>query len=237
LFLEPLNYHKTFNVNNRGRDYFVGDIQGHFKELTSKLSSIGFDHEQGDRLFSLGDILNKGEDSKACIELLTNKWFHAVMGNHEELFLTYNEDPRIREKFFNAGGEWVKQYDNAPSELKYLKAMVQYWTYFAFTVLTDKGSIGVVHGQSPSNWLNLTENKLSERERAECIWSNEKFEQDPSRLSRVEGVDLVVHGHANCQEVTVKQNQIWIDTIKRTGSLTILNSDQLFDLMESSNES
>ena len=64
--------------------YVIGDIQGCHAELTALLTQIQFDPEH-DRLWSVGDLINRGSDN-----LATLRWFYAhrgavevVLGNHD----------------------------------------------------------------------------------------------------------------------------------------------------------
>jgi serine/threonine protein phosphatase 1 len=60
----------------------VGDIHGHFQRLQQCLEAVGFDPAV-DRLFSVGDLVDRGPHSEAALDWLAQPWFHAVQGNHE----------------------------------------------------------------------------------------------------------------------------------------------------------
>ena len=60
---------KRFELNNKGRDYVVGDIHGCFSLLSKELYEIGFD-EKTDRLFSVGDLVDRGTESHLAVEWL-----------------------------------------------------------------------------------------------------------------------------------------------------------------------
>ena len=71
-------------VNRAGTDYVVGDIHGCYGLLQAALERLDFD-TACDRLFCVGDLIDRGPDSRACLELVFEPWLHAVRGNHEEL--------------------------------------------------------------------------------------------------------------------------------------------------------
>lgn len=80
------DFHKHFPANTKGRDFVVGDLHGSLSILEHMLKELNF-NEQTDRLFSVGDIVDRGPDSLGCLRLLRKPWFHAVMGNHEDMML------------------------------------------------------------------------------------------------------------------------------------------------------
>jgi len=78
--------------------YAIGDIHGRHEELSTLLQSIKADIESlNDEhecyVIQVGDIIDRGENSKACVESIMNlnKQFpknvktHALQGNHEEI--------------------------------------------------------------------------------------------------------------------------------------------------------
>ena len=67
------------------RHIFIGDIHGCSVELQELIDKI--DLKEGDHLFSTGDVINKGPDSIACLEILAKYNAATVMGNHEAYFL------------------------------------------------------------------------------------------------------------------------------------------------------
>ena len=66
-----------FEQNTAGRDFAVGDIHGCFTELQRGLDAIGFD-ASADRLFSVGDPVDRGPESHHALRWLDRPWFHAI---------------------------------------------------------------------------------------------------------------------------------------------------------------
>ena len=64
-----------FGLNEDGRDFVVGDIHGMFQHLTELLEQIEFD-EGSDRLFSVGDLVDRGPESHRALEWLDKPWFY-----------------------------------------------------------------------------------------------------------------------------------------------------------------
>jgi serine/threonine protein phosphatase 1 len=85
-YLQPLI--QKLPANTQGKDYVIGDLHGCFTLLERLLAEVTFD-EANDRLFSVGDLADRGPDSLLCLELLEEPWFYAVQGNHEEMLVDY----------------------------------------------------------------------------------------------------------------------------------------------------
>lgn len=73
-----------FAENRHGKDYAVGDIHGNFTQLQLELDRIGFDPKV-DRLFAVGDLVDRGPESEECWDWLRKPWFFSVKGNHEQM--------------------------------------------------------------------------------------------------------------------------------------------------------
>lgn len=85
MYLDP-KFVKKMPQNIEGRDFVVGDLHGCYDELCKLLEHIKFDYQK-DRLFSTGDLIDRGPKSEKCLELLEKDWFYSVLGNHEDLIL------------------------------------------------------------------------------------------------------------------------------------------------------
>ncbi len=72
-----------------GRLIAIGDIHGchaEFSELLSKLAP-----QKGDRVVLLGDLINRGPDSRRVIDLAREAGAMALLGNHELRLLKYRK--------------------------------------------------------------------------------------------------------------------------------------------------
>lgn len=102
---------KLFKKSTKGRDFVVGDLHGCYDEFMSQLNGVDFNYSI-DRMFSVGDLIDRGKDSMKCLELTREKWFHAVRGNHEQMLIDgyYKGGDHSVIHRFN-GGEWFYQLD------------------------------------------------------------------------------------------------------------------------------
>lgn len=73
-----------FEKNTHGRDFIIGDLHGCIDNFNYVLDKLDFDKTR-DRMFSVGDLIDRGPNIVACLELLEEPWFHAVVGNHDML--------------------------------------------------------------------------------------------------------------------------------------------------------
>ncbi len=73
-----------FERNCQGRDLAVGDIHGCFGALMTALNAIGFSPAT-DRLFGVGDLVDRGPSSHLVIDWLDKPWFFSTLGNHESM--------------------------------------------------------------------------------------------------------------------------------------------------------
>lgn len=102
---------KKLPANTIGRDFTIGDLHGCYDLLMEKMQLVGFDKSK-DRLFSVGDLTDRGPDSMKCLGLLNEPWLFAVQGNHDRMMMCYcgfqysaYHSPR---DFINNGGEWIQ---------------------------------------------------------------------------------------------------------------------------------
>lgn len=96
---------RYFDSNEVGRDFVVGDIHGCFQRVREALRQLLFDCER-DRLFSVGDLVDRGPQSQEAVEWLKLPWFHAVRGNHEQMAIDFLKHPSMFEMYCANGGGW-----------------------------------------------------------------------------------------------------------------------------------
>ena len=65
-------------------DYIVGDVQGCITSLKNLLTKINFSYDS-DRLFFLGDVVNRGENNLETMKFILSNQdnFEMVLGNHD----------------------------------------------------------------------------------------------------------------------------------------------------------
>jgi len=83
---------QEYPPNTLGKDYVVGDIHGCYYALERLLRHVGF-HHATDRVFSVGDLVDRGPQSLEVLSLLKRSWFFSCLGNHEESLTQHLQNP------------------------------------------------------------------------------------------------------------------------------------------------
>lgn len=200
-----MSYIEHYPLNRVGRDYAVGDIHGHFSKLQAALTKIDFDPAR-DRLFSVGDMVDRGVESPQVLEWLRQPWFHGVRGNHEDYacrWRTVDVDNWVK----NGGGWFQNLSTDAKRELETtFKALP-----FVIEVETPGGIVGIAHADVPCrHWKDLTAKLDVRRGRDHCLWSRQRIRAGFPR--EVEGIRAVVVGHEPLPAPVVLANVYHIDT-------------------------
>ena len=202
-----------FARNELGRDFAVGDIHGCFSDLARSLDSIGFDPAL-DRLFSVGDLVDRGPESDQVLEWLDKPWFHAICGNHD--FMTWRSAlgvPYRRADHLMHGGAWLQKISGAKrSQLgRHLRALP-----LALEIETALGLVGLVHADCPfEDWREMQEVSWSKIDPTSavaecCLWSIGRYTRQYS--NPIKNVRAVIHGHMVVRYVRVLGNVHFIDT-------------------------
>lgn len=209
-----------FRTNLTGRDFVVGDIHGCFSELERALERVQFDRSR-DRLFAVGDLVDRGPESPRALEFLAQPWFHSVRGNHEQMAIDVF-DGRIEPYAYNAnGGAWFLALPRT-EQARYVTAFQELPHVIEFD--HPDGSIGVVHADCPlPRWRQFCENLPTSQElKRQSLWSRDRIHE--FNVQRVEGIRALVVGHMPLSAPVVLGNVYHIDTAARSdrGYFTLL---------------
>ncbi|WP_406828194.1 metallophosphoesterase [Microbulbifer sp. ARAS458-1] len=141
--------YRKISQNRTGRDFVVGDVHGHLEQLQKQLNALAFDPDS-DRLFCLGDVIDRGPDSRAMLDFIDQKSVFSILGNHEAMMIAGFESPTDVQLHFSNGGEWF--YELNRSEQSRLVDKVRQWPW-AMEIETAQGTAGLVHADVPeSSW-------------------------------------------------------------------------------------
>lgn len=201
-----------FPLNEEGRDFVVGDIHGMFGHLDRLLEQLGFDREY-DRLFSVGDLVDRGPGSRDALQWLAQPWFHACRGNHEQ-FAIDSVDPQQHELWVNYnGGEWW--LDLAVEEHRRFRECFARMP-MAIEVRTRSGTVGIIHADVPplitwENYMALLESH-DRNATLYALWSRNRISGTGPPAPVGGRVERVYCGHTPTRQSLQIDNVYYIDT-------------------------
>jgi serine/threonine protein phosphatase 1 len=224
---------RRFDPNIDGRDFVVGDLHGCFSLLQILLAHVEFD-ESVDRLFSLGDLVDRGPESERVSEFLIQPWFHAIRGNHDYMLLKGAHmveqapvDMAATHTWLQNGGEWFLHL--MPSDQDTIYFDISRLPYAMEVALPDGGIAGLIHAQpfegswqetrvllDPEHWSADTPENLErlvwDRSMARRIRFDEQDGWSYDGSPQVDTVDLVYIGHTAHDSPISLGNTRWMDT-------------------------
>lgn len=227
-----MSFVEHFGINTEGRDFAVGDIHGHFSRLRAALTSIGFD-ESRDRLFSVGDLVDRGPESDQVLDWLNKPWVHAVRGNHEDMAIRWPNGNMDTDNYAANGGSW--NIANPPIAQREIAVHLGELP-IAIEVETEQGLVGIVHADCPfPTWRDFAVS-LDDAGMSNCmrkavfeaaLWSRERIQSEDQ--SSISDVRAVVVGHTPLKRAAVLGNVHYIDTggWLRDGHFTFLDLKHL----------
>ena len=197
----------------------IGDIHGNLKALDDLLARINREVNKSDTVVFLGDYIDRGPDSRGCIERVldfkrnVNALVITLLGNHEEWLLRTLDDysrhswifmdafptiksysqtvaAKIRSDIKKLGPSFILKHVRLPYEL-FLDAMPRKHVEFIKSLKTYyRSPDGVcVHGG-----LDPAVGPPEEQKPENLIWGTDDF---PEAYS---GEDAILYGHSNNPE-------------------------------------
>jgi serine/threonine protein phosphatase 1 len=202
---------KAFERNTAGRDFVVGDIHGAFTRLEAALADLRFDVDR-DRLFSVGDLVDRGPESERVLEFLDKPWFHSVMGNHEWMAMAFVMGDIDTRNYAANGGAWLI----GKTDVERLEYCLRF-ADLPLGIEVDIGDgqrVGIVHAECPlGSWdefkLALTLEQKNAVSMA-AMWARTRI--DHLLDGPIRDVAAVIVGHTPVERVTSLGNSFYIDT-------------------------
>lgn len=199
---------KRFSRNQAGRDLIVGDVHGCFSKLRATLADIGFDAAR-DRLFSVGDLVDRGPESMKVLEWIGEPWFNAVMGNHEQMALMFSVGDCDAGLYAMNGGTW---FIGLTQDERFDYAAAFFQLPLVIELETEHGLVGIVHAACDFDAWDDFKSAItgSDAARSQAVWGRDR----PSgrHSGPVAGIRAVVVGHTPLERFTALDNVLHIDT-------------------------
>lgn len=202
-------------ANLLGRDFVVGDIHGCLSELRLLLAAVGFDIRR-DRLFSVGDLVDRGPLSREALSLLAEPWFFAARGNHEQMICDYWKNPSEHPKLAQP---WAAGF--SAKEIHAQSGMIQKLPH-VIKVGDGSGAFYVLHAELWRQGAMLTEKMIDEclfgdqgRAVEKVLWSRAVSDaHEAGRLGAIHDLALprIFCGHTIKEAPTPIGRCIYLDT-------------------------
>lgn len=202
-----------FERNERGRDFVVGDIHGCFDALCEQMDAVNF-NPLVDRIFSVGDLVDRGEQSLDATDWIKQPWFHAVRGNHEQMAIGVAAGKHDLGNYLVNGGAWFLVLDETAQ-----KRIADAFDALpvCIEVETSVGLIGLVHADVGDDWTAFTTQLRNPRSNnhlksllEEALWSRDRI-RDQSEKG-VKGLRALYVGHTPVKAPTQLGNVRYVDT-------------------------
>ena len=210
-------------ANRKGRDFAVGDLHGMLDAFLEALDRVAF-NSTVDRIFSVGDLIDRGPRCFETLKLVEQPWFYAVRGNHEQMML----DATTAQGFVfwqSNGGNWILGEEGENWIKAYALASA-----LPFAIMIERvevplkaDPIVISHSDLPvTDGLLLEESLQDDANCKRILWSRKGVLSDSN--VRVKNIHAAIHGHSPISAVKRLGTAIYIDTgCVYGGPLTLLD--------------
>jgi len=205
--------------NRAGRDFVVGDLHGCVDALRFLLREVGFD-AACDRLFSVGDLVDRGAQSDEALALLDRPWFYPVLGNHEDALCAVVDGRLNRRHWYAIGGTWAAGVSDSQ-----LAAYARRLRELPLVRVVGSGAarFNVLHAEFFGDDVRLDAGGFEGDVRQQMLWGRELA---LGRGRPQVGLSTTYCGHTPMCEVRRIGAQVFIDTGAFTaeGRLTLVDA-------------
>jgi serine/threonine protein phosphatase 1 len=211
--------------------YAIGDIHGEIGHLDRLLGRILEDACASGvgrpRVITLGDIGDRGSDTRAVYDRLSSGQFSEafdatlILGNHERMLIDTEHDLSSAMPWLeNGGAELVESYGfdfrRSPSLV-----LPEFYTAFPAAHRALLARMRLWHQEDGYLFVHAGINPLrpQDRDPAHLLWIREPF-----LSSAIDYGFVVVHGHTPSSSVAVRFNRIGVDTGCGHGNDAVLSA-------------
>ncbi|WP_404340135.1 metallophosphoesterase [Pseudoalteromonas mariniglutinosa] len=214
--------HRELQIDNDKRVFVIGDLDADFMKFQSALKSVNFD-VKNDQLISLGDVIDRGNDSLKLLNIFAELGIHMVLGNHEHMMLEslLANDQQARDLWVKNGGDWHIHVKPETLKLSCEKLLTN---PLSILLSYQNEKIGLSH-TLPQQWH--WQHMIVDKHQcvADLLWDRKTVKQ--KQLFTNEGVLFSVHGHNATANPFWIANSYHIDTNYRGGYPTIVELSTL----------
>ena len=185
----------------------VGDIHGCFDKLYLQLIKIGFNRSV-DRLFAVGDLIDRGPHSDRVLTFLDEPWFHTVIGNHERMTVNCYYEDLDEAAYVANGGQW---FLDLPRSLQTVIVSVFNALPILIEVETPSGLVGIAHADCLSTRDDNIQAISSQPDKWEPFFTWSRAAANSYLGMMVKGYRDVFMGHTVVDKHVIKGNMHFID--------------------------
>ena len=201
--------------NTKGRDFIVGDLHGCYDLLITELNKVAFSYVN-DRLFSVGDLIDRGKQNLECLDLLGADWFFAVRGNHEDMMIDAVMNDRNIDHWLRNGGKWSFDIEERIL-VDYCNLILDKMPY-TIELETYNGMAGISHAEPMGSFWT---DDFGEYTKQQIVWGRNWINK--TRDMSVTNMYKTYHGHTVIPLPKQVGNTNFIDTgAVFNGNLTLM---------------
>ncbi|ENV14250.1 hypothetical protein F965_00493 [Acinetobacter schindleri NIPH 900] len=196
--------------------FVVGDLHGSYSLLMNELHLKNFDFEN-DLLICTGDLVDRGDENLECISLLNQPWFLTVRGNHEEMCIRGQYDPKMKDIHERNGGEWFYR-QSQETQQRIIDRFAE--LPLVIEVELQNKKIGIVHADIDIHDWNIFKQDIAKGDYkiagitsaySNAIWGRGRIRNHSNEYDFVENIDEIYLGHTIVREHTQIDNCHYID--------------------------
>ena len=232
---------KYYEKNSVGEDYVIGDLHGCYDLFLKLLKIIKFDKSK-DRMFSVGDLVDRGPRSLECIQLIRENWFHSVRGNHEQMMidtLSSRSLDNASNWMYNGGG-WILDVVSQHG-MEFAYQLAKEANDLPYIIVIDKNSedrVNIVHAE----FLGFSDSDIDTQQFPDTylwnfIWGRNVIKMEGEYdCSSSSTLSISYVGHTPQKQIVKKLRHVFIDTAAVYGGALTCVKLSNNEIMEVKNE-
>jgi serine/threonine protein phosphatase 1 len=212
-----------------GRLFAASDVHGSFPLLDAALEAARYDAD-ADVVVLIGDLIDRGPQSRRCLEWIDRPRRHSLKGNHEAYVEGVCDGRIAQADHVEDGGSWF--YDLSDMDRTQYRAAFMSLP-LAARIVTPRGRrVGMIHADIAGSHFGQFCAHLRRGDfRAEQIALNGRGRINAVRegqdIPMVTDVDHVFFGHSPVPDPLTVGNCSWIDTgLPHSGAVTLVDVDE-----------
>lgn len=192
--------------------FCCGDLHGNFNKFIDTLNKINFNYNT-DLIICTGDLIDRGNQSLECLQLLKEPWFKSVLGNHEQFIIDYIEtlDPLLKhdvqlQHMFN-GGNWFYLLTEYEQNLYY--RLIK--DHMPLVYQLDTLNVAILHAEYPHlindwNYIDQAINNFN----FSFLWGRKRIKQNIN--IPIKNINKIYVGHTIVENEFNLANITYIDS-------------------------